>query len=147
MKGLAVRNVIACSTCVLWITERGVPLAGTPHAEMRSTKAECRRRPQPGADGLRPQPPEVPGNAGCSEGVPLPAPKHYPKNCADCRYWRPRRGADEGLCIAWAPRWSAGADGATEEAIGKYAYRVTPREFFCGDGVSVSYVDPEALQG
>lgn len=131
---MAFRRVAPCHGCSHWRDEAGRVLAGTSVAA-----GECRRRVQPGTDGLRPRQPVTQSRAGCSESVPVPAPERLPENCGDCRYWAPLVGAkgtaaDEGVCRVWAPRWSG-----TEQG---HAFPVTTRGFYCGDGVGLRYTDP-----
>lgn len=140
---MGTRKVIECGKCALWRTPDGRVLAGTPLGGRRAAVGECRRRAQPGADGLRPLQPETPAAAGCSEGLPLPPPERFPANCAGCSYWR-RVDAKEGHCVVWAPRWSK-FGGPTADTAGHFAFPVTPADFMCGDGVSIDYVDPDDL--
>lgn len=110
-------------------------LAGTPAPE-----GECRRRVQTGEDGLRPRAPITQPAVECSEHLPTPGPERLAQCCRDCRYWRAPdieriSSADEGLCRVWSPRWSGAGP--------RYAFSVTRRDFYCGDGTSLSYVDPD----
>lgn len=136
---MAFRKIGPCRACCHWRDKAGRVLAGTS-----APAGECRRRVHPGADGLRPRQPVTQPWVGCSESLPMPAPERLPENCGDCRYWALVVGAegtatDEGLCRVWSPRWSG-----TEQG---HAFPVTIRGFYCGDGVSASYVDPEDEEG
>ena len=132
---MPVRKPGPCRSCSHWRDAGSVMLAGTP-----AQGGECRRRVQTGEDGLRPRQPVTQSKVGCSEHLPMPAPGRLAQCCGDCRYWWAPEvarigAADEGLCHVWAPRWSGAGTG--------HAFPVTRRDFYCGDGASLSYVDPE----
>lgn len=158
---MGVRKLGACHRCVYWRGPGNQVLAEMPAKvgkEASQATGMCHRRVQTGEDGQRPRQPETPYLSGCSESVSLPAPERLPDNCEGCRFWReiPKiGGAREGLCLVWAPRWSRTAGGradgkaafpdASLSAPGHYAWPITTPDFFCGDGVSRDYADPEEL--
>ncbi len=132
---MPVRKPGPCRSCSHWRDVGSIMLAGTP-----AQTGECRRRVQTGEDGLRPRPPVTQPAVECSEHLPMPAPGRLAQCCGDCRYWRAPEtvrigAADEGPCRVWAPRWSGTGPG--------HAFPVTRRDFYCGDGASLSYVDPD----
>ena len=132
---MPIRVLGPCRDCCHWRDHASIMLTGS-----HERHGECRRRVQPGEDGLRPRQPMTQPGDGCSEHMPFPAPEHLADNCGDCRYWKappvePIGPEDEGLCCVWAPRWSGSGR--------HHAFPVTRRDFQCGDGVSHSYIDPE----
>ena len=132
---MPIRKLGPCRTCSHWRDEASVVLAGSG-----ARHGECRRRVQTGTDGLTPQPPETQERVQCSEHMPLPAPERLAQCCADCLYWHPfgterRSLSGDGQCEVWAPRWSS-------EGLG-HIFPMVKGGFYCGDGISISYVDPE----
>lgn len=132
---MPVRKLGPCRSCSHWRDTDSTVLAGTP-----AQQGECRRRVQTGENGLHPRPPTTQPAIECSEHLPMPAPERLARCCGDCRYWLPHHAArtgaaDEGHCRVWAPRFSGAGPG--------HAFPITRRDFYCGDGVSLGYVDPD----
>ena len=132
---MPIRKLGPCRTCSHWRDPASLMLASS-----RAQHGQCRRRVQTGTDGLHLQQPETQAGVECSEHMPLPASEHLAQCCGDCSYWKPLNlerhgGSDEGLCQVWAPRWSSTGPG--------HAFPIVRRDFYCGDGASVSYVDPD----
>ena len=132
---MPIRKLGPCRTCSHWRDAASFMLAGS-----KAEHGQCRRRVQTGTDGLHPQQPETQPAVQCSEHMRLPAPERLAQCCADCIYWKPfdpgQRGLNaEGLCQVWAPRWSGTGFG--------HAFPVVEGGFYCGDGISISYVDPD----
>lgn len=132
---MRIRKAGPCRSCSHWRNVDSLMLAGTA-----APVGECRRRVQPGEDGLHPQQPVTQAGIECSEHSRLPASERHAQCCGDCQYWQPPKtteisAADKGHCRVWAPRWSVIETG--------HAFPITRRDFYCGDGASLSYVDPE----
>ena len=132
---MPVRKIGHCRACSHWRDAASNTLAGS-----MAEQGECRRRVQTDTDGLRSRQPVTQSHTACSEYLSQPAPARLAPNCGHCRYWilfdakqDPTR--DYGVCRVWAPRWSSTEAG--------HAFPITRRESYCGDGRSVSYVDPD----
>lgn len=136
------RTLGSCAACGFWRTAENQVLAGTPAAKDPSLVAQCHRRVQTGSDGVNPSQPITPAMVGCSEHLDLPLPDRLPSDCETCRFWRRRAGQADGFCCVWAPR-RASKDAEGKPTHARYAFPITPAGFFCGDGVSIHYVDPD----
>lgn len=139
---MTVRTLGSCAACGFWRNDQSQVLAGTSAAKPLDAPGQCRRRVQTGQDGVHPLQPLTLGVVGCSEHLTLPLPERLPPSCETCRFWRRRDGQADGFCCVWAPRRASG-DPEGKPTNARYAFPITPAAFFCGDGVSVHYVDPD----
>jgi hypothetical protein len=142
---MTVRTYGKCEGCGFWRDAESDVLAGTPKGAEPEALGECRRRVQTNDTGLKPRQPLIPAFFGCAEHLVLPLPDRLPQACSDCRFWRRRKEGNEGHCCAWAPRHLDKHPREAPEAA-RFTFPVTPPNFFCGDGVSINYVDPDEEQ-
>ncbi len=131
------RKIGHCRGCSHWRDAGSNMLAGS-----NAEQGECRRRVQTDTDSLRPRQPVTQSHTACSEHLSQPAPARLAPSCGYCRYWiildakqDPKR--EYGVCRVWAPRYSYSDTGPS------HAFPITRHGFYCGDGRSVSYVDPD----
>ena len=143
---MATRKLTLCGSCVYWRNPDSSIIVGGEKPITSTTLGDCRRRLQTGRKTLEPYQPVTPSKIGCSEGVALPVPPRLPKNCGECRYWV-RQEPTKGRCQAWAPSWQgrSGDDDRHNRRVEQFQFPTTPPEFFCGDGVSVNFVDPDDI--
>lgn len=143
---MPVRKPVACGKCVFWRNSDGTIVIGTDKPVPAHKLAECRRRLQPGRKTTTPVQPVTPPTDECSEGIPLPLPASLAKNCADCIYWR-RTGPDLGNCIVWSPQWADRTENEkrANQRVAQRRFPECPPTFWCGDGVSVDFKDPDEL--
>lgn len=143
---MATRKLTLCGKCVYWRNPDSSVIVGGEKPILPTTLGDCRRRVQTGSKTATPCQPVTPASFGCSEGVELPMPARLPKNCIECRYWV-RQGPKEGRCQVWAPRWEGRSvdDDRHNRRVPQFESPMTTPEFFCGDGVSVHFTDPDDL--
>jgi hypothetical protein len=143
---MATRKILPCRACVFWRNPDSTMIIGTGRPIPDAALGACHRRLQIGRKVVTPLQPVTTATVECSEGAALPPSPSLPSNCADCRYWR-RAGSTEGTCHAWAPRWTprSASDAMANKRMSQFQFPVTPPTFFCGDGISLSYEDPDDL--
>ena len=139
---MSVNKVGPCRTCMFWRSDANTILAEAPMGSPNSVIApgECRRRLRTGRDN-KPAQPQTPADIGCAEHRPLPVAERYTRDCADCRYWLQQGETTEGQCIAFSPSFAVKTVGRANQRT--YEFPKTPKTFYCGDGVSMRYIDPD----
>lgn len=132
---MPIRKLGPCQNCVHWRDRESTLLAGTA-----AQHGECRRRAHTAEGATEVRPAVTQPATECAEHLSMPAPNRLPQHCGDCRFWQAPPAsqidaADKGQCRVREPRWSGNGIG--------HAFPITQRGFYCGDGASISYVDPE----